>query len=188
MKKPIKKLFFIGFCAVVSINIMGCNGCHHSQGTDNSTSSLPPISTPTSSPSKPTKALEDRVINSIQAGNLYDDMQQKIINVLKNLKKGEKNAMNNINRNTTLHGPILPVIVSAKVFANEDDEVQVIQFLGSIPGIELDKKDNEQETALGGAIENIRPKSVKALVGLEGEEVGVEIGGSEEVELSVPWL
>ena len=41
--------------------------------------------------------------------------------------------MNNINRNTTLHGPILPVIVSAKVFANEDDEVQVIQFLGSIP-------------------------------------------------------
>ena len=47
---------------------------------------------PTSSPSKPTKALEDRVINSIQAGNLYDDMQQKIINVNKKpMKKAEKN-------------------------------------------------------------------------------------------------
>ena len=148
-------LFLVNGMLAVSITMSGCM---------DKITTKPPISNP--KPLSNPSPLGNELINRMKRGLLVDEAEKtKVIDFLKQLNAGDKKTIQKINDNLIdRFGPVLLVIVSAEVFANEDDEVQMVRFLGSIKDIDPNLEGKLGLIALGEAIKDAKVKLVSALL------------------------
>ncbi len=142
-----KKLFFISCITVFSITTLGCIGNKEKSKTK---PTLPP-QTP-SGGKKPLKpiTLDDAIINKAQ-GLVAGKVEQ----FLTKLKNNDATAISEINNPLPIgYGPILLAVIASGAFADEDDLVAVIQFLGKIKNIDVNKKSTQSTSPLVAAIGN----------------------------------